>query len=417
MPRAPLPEKTSDIHILAKPSGAICNLDCAYCFYLEKQRFYPKESGGVRMADDVLERYTRDFIAAQAGANVTFAWQGGEPTLLGVDFFRRAVSLQKQYAAGRTITNTLQTNGILLDDAWGDFLAQEKFLIGVSIDGPGELHDAFRVGKGGQPTFERVMKGIRLLQAHAVEFNTLTCVHHRNSGAPLEVYRFLKEIGSGFMQFIPIAERRRVRASGPHELVPPAFTGRARVAEWSVEPEQYGSFLTTIFDEWVRHDVGRVFVQLFDVSLEIWAGLAPSLCVFREECGDALALEHNGDLYSCDHFVYPESRLGNIVEEGIAALAHSPRQRRFGAAKRKALPRYCQQCDVRFACNGECPKHRFARTPDGEAGLNYLCRGYKRFFHHVAPYMTFMAEQLKRGQAPAEVMAMANAQDKAAERQ
>ncbi len=413
----PHPDRTPNTHILAKPSGPSCNLDCAYCFYLEKLRYYPTEPGGVRMAGDVLERYTRDCIALQAGDQVTFAWQGGEPTLLGVDFFRRAVALQKQHAAGRKISNTIQTNGILLDDAWGDFLAQEQFLVGISIDGPGELHDAYRVGKGGQPTFERVMKAIRLLQEHAVEFNTITCVHRRNSGSPLEVYRFFREIGSGFMQFIPIAERRRVRASGPHELVPPAFAGHARVAEWSVEPEQYGIFLTTIFDEWVRHDVGRVFVQLFDVSLEIWAGLRPSLCVLREECGDALALEHNGDLYSCDHFVYPEHRLGNIVEHGIAALAQSPGQRKFGAAKRNTLPRYCRQCDVRFACNGGCPKHRFARTPDGEAGLNYLCRSYKRFFRHVAPYMTFMADQLRRGEAPAAVMALAEARKKAKELQ
>lgn len=417
MPRVPQPEGTHNTHILAKPSGADCNLDCAYCFYLEKQRLYPKEPRGLRMADDVLEQYTRDYIASQAGPNVTFAWQGGEPTLLGVDFFRRAVALQKQHADGRTISNTLQTNGVLLDDAWGDFLAQEQFLVGISIDGPGELHDAYRVGKGAQPTFERVMKSIRLLKDHAVEFNTLTCVHRKNSGSPLEVYRFLKEIGSGFMQFIPIAERRRVRASGPHELVPPAFSGRARVAEWSVEPEQYGIFLTTIFDEWVRHDVGRVFVQLFDVSLEIWAGLAPSLCVFREECGDALALEHNGDLYSCDHFVYPEHRLGNIVEHGIAALAQAPQQRKFGAAKRNSLPRPCRQCDVRFACHGECPKHRFARTPEGEDGLNYLCRDYKRFFHHVAPYMAFMAHQLRRGEAPAAVMALVDVLEKAEKRQ
>jgi len=336
---------------------------------------------------------------------VTFAWQGGEPTLLGVDYFRRVVELQKKYAGGKLIQNAFQTNGILLDDAWCEFLAANKFLIGLSIDGPRELHDCYRVDKGGQPTFNRVLRGLNFLKKHGVEFNTLTVVHRKNSRHPLEVYRFLKEIGSGFIQFIPIVERIAA-APDPQGLVliAPDASQPAKVSPWSVEPLQYGRFLTAIFDEWVRNDVGRYFIQIFDVALESWLGMDQTLCVFKETCGAALAIEHNGDLYSCDHFVYPENKLGNIMERPLELLVNSPQQMKFGLDKRDALPRYCRECEVRFACNGECPKHRFIRTPDGEEGLNYLCAGYKLFFKHVDPTMRFMAAQIRTQRAPANVM-------------
>jgi uncharacterized protein len=398
-------------HIMAKPVGPICNLDCKYCFYLEKETLYPHKTNWA-MPDDVLESYIRQHIEAQDVPVITFAWQGGEPTLLGVDYFRRAVGLQKKYANGKRIDNAFQTNGVLLDDAWCEFLAENEFLVGLSIDGPPDLHDKYRVDKGGQPTFDRVMRGLGYLKKHDVVFNTLTVVQKHNSGYPLEVYRFLKEAGSRVMQFIPIVERA---AQSPTRdglvLIAPGSDAPAKVSAWSVEPVQYGRFLTRIFDEWVRHDVGRYYVQLFDVALEVWLGMDASLCVFRETCGDAMALEHNGDLYSCDHFVYPENRLGNIMENPLGALVNSPQQQEFGQAKLHALPRYCRECDVRFACNGECPKHRFIRTPDGEEGLNYLCAGYKLFFNHIDPYMKFMAGEFRQGRPPAHVMEWARQRD------
>jgi uncharacterized protein len=410
----------SNFHVMAKPIGPICNLDCKYCFYLEKESLYPQEGPQVEtwaMRDDVLESYIRQFIAAHDTAVVNFAWQGGEPTLLGVDYFRRVVELEKQYANGKRIANAFQTNGVLLNDAWATFFRENEFLVGVSIDGPRELHDAYRVDKGGQPTFDRVMRGIEVLKRNKVEFNTLTTVHSANADSPLEVYRFLKANGSGFMQFIPIVERiaHNVTKDGLR-LIAPDFSGAAKVAPWSVEPRQFGRFLCAIFDEWVRKDVARHFVQLFDVCLEMWAGMEASLCVFRRTCGEALAIEHSGDLYSCDHFVYPENRLGNIMESPLAALVGSEQQQRFGEAKENTLPRYCRECDVRFACNGECPKHRFTNTPEGEPGLNYLCAGYKMFFHHVDPYMRFMAAELAAQRPPANVMRWAAERD-ASERQ
>ncbi len=410
--RQPTPAGAStDFHLMAKPSGALCNLDCSYCFYLEKEALYAQDASRFRMRDDVLARYTRDYIASQAGREVTFAWQGGEPTLLGLDFFRQAVALQREHAGDKVVTNTIQTNGTLLDDAWGEFLAAERVLVGVSIDGPQAVHDAYRVDKGGHPTWDRVMRGIEVLQRHGVAFNTLTCVHRRNEQSPLEVYRFLREIGHGHMQFIPIAERHLMRDAARHMLAPPAFEGNAQVTDWSVRPEAFGRFLCRVFDEWVRHDVGQVFVQHFDVALQRWMGLPPSLCVFAETCGAALALEHNGDVYACDHYVDPAHRLGNIMRDSLGTLVRADAQVRFGAAKRDALPAYCRACDVRFACNGECPKHRFAHAPDGAAGLNYLCAGFKVFFHHIAPHMAFMTEQLRRGLAPAAVMPWAVARD------
>ena len=400
-----------NFHVLAKPIGPICNLDCKYCFYLEKEALYPQVEKWA-MSDDVLESYIRQYIESHDTPLVSFAWQGGEPTLLGVEYFRRLVQIQKKYANGKNIQNAFQTNGVLLNDAWSEFFGENHFLIGISIDGPRALHDAYRVDKGGQPTFDRVVRGIETLKRNNVEFNTLTTVHRANAEAPLEVYRFLKEYGSGYMQFIPIVERIAPLATsdGLH-LISPDFGGAAKVAPWSVGPRQFGRFLCTIFDEWVRQDVGAHFVQLFDISLQMWSGMESSLCVFRKRCGGALAIEHSGDLYSCDHFVYPQNRLGNIMESPLAELVTSPQQEQFGDAKELSLPRYCRECDVRFACNGECPKHRFATTPDGEAGLNYLCEGYKMFFHHVDPYMRFMAAELEAERAPANVMRWVAAED------
>ena len=401
----------SNFHVLAKPIGPICNLDCKYCFYLEKESLYPQVEKWA-MRDDVLESYIRQYIEAHDTPVVNFAWQGGEPTLLGVEYFRRVVELETRYANGKRIANAFQTNGVLLNDAWAEFFLENQFLIGISIDGPRELHDAYRVDKGGQPTFDRVMRGIEVLRRHKVEFNTLTTLHRANADSPLEVYRFLKENGSGYMQFIPIVERmaQQVTEDGLR-LISPDFAGAARVAPWSVEPRQFGRFLCAVFDEWVRRDVGRTFVQLFDISLELWTGMEASLCIFRKQCGSALAIEHSGDLYSCDHFVYPKNRLGNIMESPLAELAGSTEQQHFGEAKESTLPRYCRECDVRFACNGECPKHRFLNTPDGEPGLNYLCAGYKMFFHHIDPYMRFMAAELAVERPPANVMRWVAAED------
>ena len=397
---------------MAKPIGPICNLDCKYCFYLEKESLYPDKSNW-RMSEQVLETYVRQFIEAQDVPEITFAWQGGEPTLMGIEFFRRVVELQKKYAGGKKIANALQTNGTLLDDAWGEFFKAEDFLVGLSIDGPCELHDYYRVDKGGKPTFDLVMRGMELLKKHAVEFNTLCVVNRRNQKHPLEVYEFLKRHGSRYIQFIPLVERvgdgQTFGQGIARELfaAPPLPGGRgapAPVTPWSVEPLAYGQFLATVFDQWVRHDVGRVFVQIFDVMLGVWMGMEAALCVFRERCGKALALEHNGDLYSCDHYVYPKYKLGNVLEAHLADLVASPQQTQFGNDKFDTLPKYCLDCDVRFACNGECPKHRFTMTPDGEAGLNYLCAGYKHFFKHIDLHMMTMAAFLRKGLPAAEIM-------------
>jgi uncharacterized protein len=393
---------------MTKPVGPICNLDCKYCFYLEKEKLYPDREQ-FRMSDEVLESYIRQYIEQQDAPEVGFAWQGGEPTLLGVDFFRKVVDLQRRHSAGKRITNAIQTNGTLLDDAWGRFLAEHRFLVGLSVDGPRALHDAYRVDKRQRPTFDAVMAGLKVLRKHAVEFNTLTVVNRKNSRHPLEVYRFLKEIGSRFHQFIPLVERRRDAeaerlsldlAAPPH----PGTISASTVTEWSVEARTYGDFLIAIFDEWVRKDVGRVFVQIFDVALGNWMRMGSGLCVFSETCGRALALEHNGDLYACDHYVYPEYRLGNLLARTLGDMVNSPLQVKFGQDKKDALPRYCRECPVRFACNGECPKHRFMRTPDGDPGLNYLCPGYKKFFAHVDPHMRAMADLLRAGRPAADIM-------------
>ena len=399
-------------HVLTKPIGPICNLDCTYCFYLEKQSLYPEEKSW-RMNDVVLESYIRQYIHSQPGPEVHFAWQGGEPTLLGVEFFQKAVALQKKHAGGKQIDNALQTNGTLLDDRWCEFLAANRFLVGLSIDGPRELHDRYRVDKGQKPTFDAVMRGLAFLKKHRVEFNTLTVVNRANSQEPLKVYRFLKEIGSGFLQFIPLVERLPASLTAapgltfaePPDPAHPAGT-TSPVTPESVEAGQYGEFLCGIFNEWVRQDVGKVFVQLFDVALGNWMGLGSSLCVFAEKCGSALAIEHNGDVYSCDHYVYPKFRLGNILNQRLGEMVRSGQQTRFGHDKRASLPQYCRSCEVRFACHGECPKHRFMTTPDGEPGLNYLCPAYKQFFHHIDPYMHTMGQLLNAGRAAADIMRM-----------
>lgn len=397
-------------HVLTKPIGPICNLDCKYCFYLEKEALYPGEKSW-RMSDAVLEKYIRDCIQSQPVNEVHFAWQGGEPTLLGVEFFRKVIALQKKFADGKIISNALQTNGTLLDEEWGKFLAENKFLTGLSVDGPRELHDVYRVDKGQKPTFDKVMRGLEVLKKHRVDFNTLTVVSRANSQQPLEVYRFLKGIGSEFLQFIPLVERVAVGETKLALAEPPVSDSapvhhESPVTEWSVRAEDYGTFLCTIFDEWVRHDVGTTFVQLFDTALGNWMGLGSSLCVFAEKCGAAMAIEHNGDLYSCDHYVYPRYKLGNVLNQSLGAMLNSPAQIRFGNDKLDTLPKFCRDCEVRFACNGECPKHRFIQTPDGEAGLNYLCPAYKKFFNHIDPHMKTMARLLHADRAPAEIMTL-----------
>ena len=389
--------------VMAKPTGPLCNLDCTYCFYLEKEKLYPGTKNWA-MREDVLETYIRQYIESQPQPIVSFAWQGGEPTLLGIPWFENVLALQKEYAQGKRIENAVQTNGVTLDAAWAEFFAANDFLIGISVDGPRELHDFYRVDKGQQPTFDRVMRGIEHLKTANVRFNTLTVVNRNNSYHPIEIYEFLKDIGSGFMQFIPVVERRVSQPSPEGLVLLGPEQNSADVTDWSVEPTILGDFLCAIFDVWVRNDVGKRFVQLFDVTLELWLGLQPSLCVFAETCGNALAVEHQGDLYSCDHYVYPQNKLGNILDDPLASLFKTKKQQDFGGAKRDSLPALCRECDVRFACNGECPKHRFMTTPDGEPGLNYLCAAYKKFFHHVAPYMEFMGRELLNQRSPARVM-------------
>jgi uncharacterized protein len=397
-------------HVMTKPIGPICNLDCKYCFYLEKEKLHePGEKW--KMSDEVLETYIRQLIESQETDQVPFAWQGGEPTLLGVDFFRKVVELQDKYANGKRISNAIQTNGTLLDDQWCAFLTEREFLVGLSIDGPPALHDRYRVDKQQNPTFDAVMRGLHLLQKHNTEFNTLTVVHRGNSQKPREVYEFLKQIGSKYLQFIPLVERlptAQLTVLGLDLMLPPDLRAEQNpaspVTSWSVEALTYGNFLCTIFDHWIRRDVGETFVQIFDVALGNWMGLGSSLCVFAEKCGRALAIEHNGDLYSCDHYVYPKYKLGNILNQSLGAMVASPEQQRFGEDKSDTLPQFCKNCEVRFACNGECPKHRFIKTPEGEAGLNYLCPAYKQFFNHIDPYMKVMAQLLNSGRPAADIM-------------
>jgi len=406
MPEDAIPHAPPDrFHLLAKPAGAACNLECAYCFFLDKAALYP--GARTRMADDVLEAYIRQLIEAHRSECVTVAWQGGEPTLMGVDFFRRALELEERYKRpGMTFENTIQTNGTLLDDEWGAFLKEHGFLVGISVDGPPELHDAYRVDKAGGPTSARTIRGLRLLQKYGVDFNILTAVNRVNGDHPLEVYRYFRdELKADWVQFIPVVERidadgRRLRQEGD------------TVTERSVLPAQWGSFLCAVFDEWVRHDVGVMFVQTFEATLRNWLRLPTSaMCVFDETCGAAPALEHNGDLYSCDHFVEPDYLLGSIREQHMGELVGSLSQRAFGQAKADDLPSCCRECDVLFACHGECPKNRFVPAPGGEPGLNYLCEGYKAFFRHVEPPMSALAGLLQRGRPAEEIMPLIRVAD------
>ena len=397
-------QKPVAFQVMAKPISSTCNLNCTYCYYLEKEKLYAN-TGSYRMNDAVLELFIKQYIEAQEIPVVTFVWQGGEPTLKGIEFYRTAVELQKKYANGRKIENSLQTNGTLLNDEWCAFLKENSFLVGISIDGPREIHDLHRPTKAGTSSFDKVIKGIELLKKHKIEFNTLTVVNSNSSQYPLEIYRFLKDLGSMYIQFLPVVERRaEKREANILSLISPDYKEEAHVTEWSVKPAAYGKFLITIFDEWVCNDVGRYFVQLFDVTLANWVGEDPGLCVFKETCGDALVIEHNGDVYSCDHFVYPEYVLGNIKDTSLKSLAKSTSQHAFGRSKLTSLPNYCIQCEYRFACHGECPKHRFAITPDGEPGLNYLCQAYKMFFLYVHPYMQFMGDELAKQKPPSNVM-------------
>jgi len=383
-------------HVLAKPTGPICNLDCEYCFFLSKEALYPGDR--FRMSAELLDIYIRQVIESQTAPEVTIAWQGGEPTLMGVEFFRHAVELAAKYRRpGQVVQHTIQTNGTLLTDEWCELFHDHDFLVGISIDGPRELHDTFRVDKKGNPTFDKVMRGHRLLVEHEVEHNILCTVNAANQHRPRDVYRFFRDdLGARHIQFIPIVERDNDTG----------YQEGDRVTSRSVDPHTWGDFLRGVFDEWVVRDVGTVFVSTFDSALASWYGVPPGVCVFAETCGNAVALEHNGDLYSCDHFVEPDYLLGNITETHMVELLASKPQRRFGDAKRDSLPRYCRECNVRFACNGECPKNRFTLTPDGEPGLNYLCAGYKAFFTHIDGLMRIMADLLRQGRYADEVMSM-----------
>jgi uncharacterized protein len=376
-------------HLMAKPAGPRCNLACRYCFYCSKRDLYPGST--FRMPDDVLEAYIRKTIEASRIPEVTFAWQGGEPTLTGLDFFKKALRLQKKYSRpGMVIHNTIQTNGTLLDDRWCGFFHQNRFLVGISIDGPGELHDACRTDNSGKGSWDRVMRGLSLLKKHGVDYNILCTVNRLNADHPLDVYRFFRDtIGARFIQFIPVVERDR-------------DTGN--VMRWAVRPDQFGRFLAGVFDEWVRHDVARVYVQHFDAALANWYGEHHGICVFSPTCGQALVMEHNGDIYSCDHFVDRDHLLGNIMTDDLGGVVRGARQMRFGRDKQDALPGYCRTCQFLFACHGGCPKNRFVTTPGGEPGLNYLCEGYRLFFAHIAEPMRFMVQELQTGRAPANVM-------------
>ena len=377
-------------HVMAKPAGARCNLSCDYCFYRQKDRLYP--GSDFHMADKVLEAYVRQTISAHRSPHVTFAWQGGEPTLLGLEFFRRAVELEKKYARpGLRIENTLQTNGVLIDADWCRFLRENRFLVGLSLDGPRHMHDAYRHDKAGNSVFDRVVRAAKLMQRHRVEFNILCTLNATNSRQPLEVYRFFRdELKAQYLQFIPIVE-------------PDDYN---QVTERSVQPDLYGQFLIGIFDEWVRRDVGKMFVLFFDGVLASYVRGRSTLCILRPTCGDGVALEHNGDVYSCDHFVEPAHLLGNIMQTPMGELVGSEKQRRFGQAKQDTLPRYCRECRYLFTCHGECPKNRLALTPDGEPGLNWLCPGLKAFFSHTEQPMRIMAELLRRGRPAGEIMKM-----------
>lgn len=399
-------------HVMAKPAGSSCNLDCKYCFYLSKETLPGGPGAGV-MGDETLERFVAQYIDAVNAPEVVFSWQGGEPTLRGLGFFRRVVALQKKYARpGQRIENDLQTNGVLLDEEWAAFLKEHRFLVGLSIDGPRELHDTFRVNKGGAPTFDKVMAAALLLRRFGVPFNTLTCVHRFNASRPLDVYRFLRrEIGATHIQFIPIVQAKGFEKTAPQHWDParlPIVGSPASrpghpdsiVTDWSVDPDEYGYFLTRVFDEWLRKDFGRVLVNHIETLVSQHVGLGPQICIYGEMCGKAVAIEHDGSVYSCDHYVYPEYRLGSIDATPLAELVFSPRQVKFGYDKGDTLPRYCRECAYLKDCWGECPSNRLVRTPSGEPGLNYLCPGLKKFFKHALPTIERIASNIKGAARP-----------------
>jgi len=377
---------TAGLHLIAKPIGPVCNLNCVYCFYLEKKALFPPAEN-YRMSDEVLQAYVRSYLAAQPYPEVEFVWQGGEPTMLGLDFFRRALELQQKHKKDKKVSNCLQTNGVLLNDEWCEFLKKHDFLVGISLDGPEEVHDFYRVNRSRARTFGSVMNGLNLLKKHGVRFNVLACVASETASEPLKTYRFLKENGVGFIQFTPVVERDK----------------EGKLLPWTVEPVAYGDFLSAIFDEWVRQDVGMVFVMNFEWAVNAWVGNPSPVCIFAESCGRSLVIEHNGDVYACDHFVYPPYRLGNVLKDDLGDLARLPAQLSFGAAK-AALPDYCRSCQFLFACRGECPKRRFARTPYGGPGLNYLCPGYKKYFQHITKYLNALRQILEKGLPASDIM-------------
>lgn len=392
-------------HVMAKPIGPACNLNCHYCFYSEKTALF-EDNNNYRMSDEVLKSFIRKHIEAQDLPEIPFAWQGGEPTLMGIDFFRKVVELQKQYANGKRISNSFQTNGMLINEQWCRFFVKNKFLIGLSMDGPKTVHDRYRVDHSGKPTFTAVHHALKLLIKHGVEFNILACVNRESSEKPLEVYRFFRNEGVRFIQFIPIVERlpdSYAQNLGLHLSMPPALTAdisdssSPSITPWTVKPKAFGDFLIAIFDEWVRNDVGKVFVMNFEWAVAAWMGIDTHACAFSTRCGDCVVMEHNGDIYACDHFVYPKYKLGNIVTDDLTEMVRSERQIAFGALKEAALPQQCRNCSVLFACRGECPKHRFATTAAGEPGLNYLCTGYREYFTHIHPYMKVIRQLLENG--------------------
>ena len=390
------------LYVMLKPAGALCNLACDYCYYLEKSKLYQDNPKHV-MSDELLEKFIEEYINSQTSPQVLFTWHGGETLMRPLSFYQKAVELQRKYARGRQIDNCLQTNGTLLTDEWCRFLHDNQWLVGISIDGPQEFHDEYRKNKQGRPSFVKVMQGINLLKKHNVEWNAMAVVNDYNADYPLEFYHFFKELDCHYIQFAPIVERIAPHADGRH-LAAVDEDSKAGLADFSITPQQWGDFLCTIFDEWVRHDVGNYYIQLFDSTLANWVGEQPGVCTLAKTCGHAGVMEFNGDVYSCDHFVFPQYKLGNIYSKTLVEMMYGERQQKFGLAKRDSLPTQCKECPYLFACNGECPKNRFCKTKDGEPGLNYLCQGYYQFFDHVAPYMDFMKRELQAKRAPANVM-------------
>lgn len=390
------------LYIMTKPVGAICNLACDYCYYLEKSKLY-QESPKHIMSDELLEKFIKEYIESQTMPQVLFTWHGGETLMRPLSFYQKAMELQRKYARGRTIDNCIQTNGTLLNDEWCRFFHDNNWLVGVSIDGPQEFHDEYRKNKQGKPSFMKVMQGINLLNKHRVEWNALAVVNDFNADYPLDFYHFFKEIGCRYIQFTPIVERIFRHDDGRH-LAAVEEGNNEKLADFSVTPEQWGNFLCTIFDEWVKNDVGKYFIQLFDATLANWVGEQPGVCSLAKTCGHAGVMEFNGDVYSCDHFVFPQYKLGNIYSKTLVEMMYSDKQQQFGRNKFDSLPSQCKECQYLFACNGECPKNRFCKTASGEPGLNYLCKGYYQYFDHVAPYMDFMKKELLAERAPANIM-------------